>query len=229
MPNNYESTDNFELSLSSVNVLVAYAEDENKKGNDSNRLLFLKLSIVLMVSKFQVFVENVLAEFLYRIRTSELDYNCLPIHSRINSLKLNMDDKDVLIQLKNPEKYDQNLLVTLEKFFKELIKHCNHKDTILDEFLFNNRFPLGKTGTNELVGLFKQFEGKDIFENNIDMSKMDSLLNIRHNIIHQDANPSLTENMSIEYLDYLKVVSKFIDAYFKELLGKGQNTISSTA
>jgi hypothetical protein len=76
---------------------------------------------------------------------------------------------------------------------------------------------MGKTGSGELIKLFYQFENKNIFES-FDINTLDALLNIRHNIVHQDATPSITETTVSDYLFYIKNLSRFIDKYIYKLL-----------
>ena len=59
---NLEASQDFYTSLNSIDVLLDFAKSEDKKGNQDNRVLFLKLSVVSMVTKFQVFIENILKE-----------------------------------------------------------------------------------------------------------------------------------------------------------------------
>ena len=52
-------------------TLIDFAKQEDANGNQDNRILFLKLSVVAMVTKFQVFVETILKEFLYAFEESQ--------------------------------------------------------------------------------------------------------------------------------------------------------------
>ena len=61
MPYHYEATSEFMQSVSEVEKLTILASS-----NDENRTLFLKLAVVSLVTKFQVFVEKALNEYIGR-------------------------------------------------------------------------------------------------------------------------------------------------------------------
>lgn len=215
---NYEASKTFFLSLENIDTLIRYAKEEDKNNNENNRKLFLKLSIVLMITKFQVFIETILEEFLFKIRNGEFCYGKLSSFARLNSLKINVDKNHVDQNLNNPSKYNDKLLETITKNIHSMKKHCDCLESILEEFEINTKFPLGKTGTIELIDLFRQLDGRNIFENKIDLNTLDSLLNLRHNIIHQDATPALTETVATGYQLYVKNVCQFIDKYLNGYL-----------
>lgn len=67
-----DATENFFHAIDSVDILIDFARKENNEGHIKNYNLFLNLSVVSLVTKFQVFVENSLEEFLYQIQTNVL-------------------------------------------------------------------------------------------------------------------------------------------------------------
>ncbi len=216
MSYNFEATTDFQNSLSDINTLLDFAEKANTAQNDSNRMLFLKLSIVSMVTKFQVYVEKVLGEFLFQIRISKKKNKELPLHSRLNSMKLISTEYVLSNQLMNPETYNEAKYKEVNDYVVLLNMHCDQEGAICKEYCLNIRFPMGKTGVNELLGLFKQFEGKsNIFEAySIDIEKLNGILSMRQNIIHQDVNPSpLTEVLAKDYMSYIQSLAVCIDRY----------------
>ncbi len=99
----------------------------------------------------------------------------------------------------------------------------SHFDSILrkDNFNIKTSFPLGKTGSKELIDLFRQLEGKNIFkEKKIDLNILDSILQKRHLIIHQDRDPGLSEYEVLKYQFYLKELSKEIEKYINKFIKK---------
>ena len=62
MPLHYDATSDFHSAIAEVETLLTLASSD-----DANRTLFLKLSMVSIVTKFQVFVEKILAEFRYQL------------------------------------------------------------------------------------------------------------------------------------------------------------------
>ena len=207
----FEATRDFFVSLKEISILSKLASQD-----DGNRMLFLKLSVVSMVTKFQVYVEKVLKEFLFQIKTSKKLNNQLPLHVRLNSLRLLSSDYNLLKNLDNPEDYGNSKYKEVNQHVAVLIKHCDDGQPVCEEYCLNTKFPMGKTGANELLGLLRQIEGvKNIFEvDSIDIETLNAILNIRHNIIHQDANPApLTEVAIKGYMMYFRDMVFCIDKY----------------
>ena len=92
MAYHYEATSDFENSISEVDTLLELATSD-----DNNRVLFLKLSIVSAVTKFQVFVEKILEEFRYELNNKPS--RKLSTYIKMNSLRLSLNDSNVLIGL----------------------------------------------------------------------------------------------------------------------------------
>lgn len=220
MSYNFEATKDFQNSLGDIDTLLDFAERENAAKNDSNRTLFLKLSIVSMVTKFQVYVEKVLGELLFQVRNSKKKNKEFPLHSRLNSIKLISTGYVLSNQLMNPDAYSEIKYKEVNEHIVVLNRHCDQEGVICREYCLNIKFPMGKAGVNELLNLFKQFEGKNnIFEAySIDIEKLNGILNIRHNIIHQDINPSpLTEVLVRDYIGYFQSLVVCIDNYLSAL------------
>ena len=80
----YDATSDFHTSIAEVETLLTLASSD-----DTNRTLFLKLSIVSLVTKFQVFVEKILEDILHLIRkVSKVALERVPI-PRNGELKVN--------------------------------------------------------------------------------------------------------------------------------------------
>lgn len=92
MAYHYEATSDFENSISEIDTLLELATSD-----DNNRVLFLKLSIVSAVTKFQVFVEKILEEFRYELNNKPS--RKLSTYIKMNSLRLSLNDNNVLIGL----------------------------------------------------------------------------------------------------------------------------------
>ncbi len=220
MSYNFEATKDFQNSLEEINTLLSFAEKESLAQNDSNRMLFLKLSVVAMVTKFQVYVEKVLNEFLFKIRYSKKRNKELPLHSRLNSIKLISSNYPLSKLLENPKTYNEDRYDEVNNHVEILKMHCDQESVVCEDYCLNTKFPMGKTGVNELLDLFKQFEGNDnIFDSNsLDIEKLNGILGMRHNIIHQDVNPApLTEVFVKDYMNYIQSLVVCIDSYLNTL------------
>ncbi len=222
MPLHHEAANDFHTSLSAADTLLAFAKTEEQKGGDENRVLFLKLAIVLMVTRFQVFVESILKEFHYLLRENNIKFQKLPFHFRLNAIRLHSEDFIISKRLSNRESYNQQKFENVKNHIEKMRSHFIDS-SVEDLFLVQTKFPLGKTGQKELVDLFSQIEGKNIFESSaIDLNILDSILLLRHLIIHQDRASELTDGKTIEYLRYLKDLGMFIDQYLHDMLGSFQ-------
>ena len=73
MPYKFTATIDYINSEQKIKTLISFATKEGKKGNDDNRILFLKLGVVLLVTRFQVYVEKILDEFNTAYRVLHLE------------------------------------------------------------------------------------------------------------------------------------------------------------
>jgi hypothetical protein len=214
MPYLFEATDDYFYSERKINTLIDFAIKESAEGNDENRLLFLKLGVVFLVTRFQVYIENVLDEFNFKLGTSEKRHRELPLHLRLTTIKIQNESISVQRQLENPDNYNEGKLLEIKNQI-DLLNHLCNDDHLVDrESKIKSQFPLGRQGLNDLKYLFKQIEGIDIFENKgFDINKLNEILNIRHNIVHEDANPQLTEITLRDYKIFISTVVEYIDNY----------------
>jgi hypothetical protein len=134
----------------------------------------------------------------------------------LNSLKISSEDS-LCKKIEKQSSFQEDNYETLKSTFNSFRKHFLNNSYITNELKLKCKFPMGKTGSGELIKLFYQFENKNIFES-FDINTLDALLNIRHNIVHQDATPSITETTVSDYLFYIKNLSRFIDKYIYKLL-----------
>jgi len=214
MPYRFEATKDYLVSEQKIKTLIYFAKQEDKKGNDENRVLFLKLGVVILVTRFQVYVEKALAEFEYELKQANKLNGVLPLHLRLYSLKLHSEKNSIHGVLTNPLNFSKEKLTTVKSMISLLNEFCNDNGIIPSDLKFDTKFPLGKQGLNELKNLFKQIEGKNIFEDaKFDINKLNEILSRRHNIIHEDANEQLTELKVKEYQDFISRVVKHIDKY----------------
>lgn len=220
MEYHFDATEDFLVRQSEIHILLKTA---NEKSDEKDT--FLKLAVVSLVTKFQVYVESVMKEFLYHITSSNIRYNKISIYMRLNSIKIGIND-NALAKLSKHNKFDLDTSGKIKNYL-ESINYIIDENLVVDEKLkINTSFPLGRTGKGELLGLFKQIDGNDnIFkdkntgEDIIDIDQLDSLLQTRHLIIHQDRF-SQTENKIKEYINYLNDVVLFCDNYLNNKLAE---------
>lgn len=217
----FDATKDYQRSEQRVEILIKFAKQEGVWGHDENRNLFLKLGVVLIVTQFQVFVEKSLEEYHYLLKQSNKVNGQLPLHFRLNSLKLHIEQARIHQTLQNPTTYGLQKLNDIKAFVQDLDSICDDNATIPAHAEIAKKYPMGKQGLNELRSLFMQIEGKDIFENvKFDILKLNEILNRRHNIIHEDSNDQLTEVTVKNYKDFILKVVKHINTYLTTNLHK---------
>jgi hypothetical protein len=210
MPYNFEATTDFSNGVREIDSLLKYSQD-----NPEDQILFLKMSVISLVTKFQVFVEKILEEYKFKLKGKPC--TILPVYSRINSVRLAMKNS-YLNKLDNNRNYD---LECKNKIDKELKAFSYLKDDSLieDDFLIDGKFPLGRTGKKELISLFRQIQGDDnpfsAFDSEeFQFDKLDSVLQKRHLVIHQDRFNGSKNDIEKD-VQFVKKLSEYIDDYLK--------------
>ena len=210
MPLHYDATSDFHSAIAEVETLLTLASSD-----DANRTLFLKLSMVSIVTKFQVFVEKILAEFRYQL--NDKSSGKLPTHLKMNSLRISLEKNHSLTGLDKHREYTEDKKENIVRCLNS-ISYISDDNVIINADLnFNTKYPLGKTGRKELVDLIRQIDGnKEPFENfgNEKFEKLDSILLTRHAIIHQDRFNG-TDQTVRESVDFLKELADYIDEYLE--------------
>lgn len=219
----YEATNDFYQSASEVEILLELAKE-----SDTNRYLFLKLAIVSLVTKFQVFVESILEEFRYGLNNQHS--SALSTYILMNSLRLSLTDDNALVGLMKHNNYTEKKRERIIDYLASISYFSDRNQLIDDHFLFNTKYPLGKTGKNELISLLKQIDGNSnpfsgFGEDRID--KLDSLLQTRHLIIHRDRF-SGTEETLADSIVFVKELVAYIDGYLKDRLIEIENNETTT-
>lgn len=208
MSSRYEATSEFYASVAEVETLLNLASSD-----DANRTMFLKLSIVSLVTKFQVFVEKILEEFRYSLNGKSSAK--LPTYMKMNSLRIGLEKDNPLVGLTNHKNFTDKKKDNIVRYLNE-ISYISDDSVIIGETLqFNTKYPLGKTGRKELVDLLAQIDGnKEPFLEfgNEEFARLDSILLTRHSIIHQDRFNG-TEQTVKDSLEFLEKLVDYIDGY----------------
>lgn len=208
MPYHYEATSEFIQSISEVEKLTTLASSD-----EENRTMFLKLAVVSLVTKFQVFVEKVLEEFRYSINGTKSSN--LPLYMKMNAVRLSVLNGNPLLSMQSQKIFTEEKKNRLVSYLDSISFISDDDAEINDSFLFKTKFPLGKTGKGEIVELLSQIDGSENpFENFVadDFNKLDSVLQTRHLIIHQDRFTG-TEATVAGNITFLKNLVEYIDDY----------------
>ena len=152
----FDATGDFLKRQNEINILLEMAKEKDAETKD----LFLKLSVVSLVTKFQVYIEGLLKEFEYRLRHGNIKYKGLPLYMRLNSIKMDIE-KSPLNSLLRHDKFNENTQQKIAKYIYSIDHIVNEEQTVNDNLHIKTSFPLGRTGKTELLDLFKQIEGKE--------------------------------------------------------------------
>ncbi|MFV5961251.1 MAE_28990/MAE_18760 family HEPN-like nuclease [Bacillus sp. AK25] len=212
---NMQSFQNFTEALKEVEILTKLAEKLEKDENSYATLI--KSALLLLTAKFEVFLEDIVTEYIDTI-------NDMNITNLVLSNKLKITHSAVLLKklmdyIEHPNKDPEKIEV-----FKELSILWSNEENSVSPLKIPNKFNYGKHGSKEVQKLFKNIE-LDIFDKvTIYYNEEDSLLddkeeinmdviinnmtNQRNNIVHQDKSPNMTHKQIDSYLNTLNDFSK---------------------
>lgn len=218
MSSHYEATLGFRNSITEVETLITLADEDNE-----NRVLFLKLATVSAVTKFQVFVEEIMKEFRYNLNNKKSGQ--LSTYSKMNSLKMSLDEGNALMGLKSHNHFTDEKRNRVIQYIQSISYITDDESVVGNEFKFKTKFPLGRTGKNELIELVKQIDGDTspfASFGEEKFNRLDSILNIRHGIVHQDRFNG-TDITVKDSVDFLKELVEYMD----EMLDEKMKTIEA--
>lgn len=212
----FEPTETFINTLVKDNDTVkTLLVDADENGRD----LLLKLSVVGLVTKFQVFIENILSDFLYRLRHSNVRGGKLNDYIKMNSLYIQLNKEDDVLKKLRTAHGD---FIALKGRVSDEIKRFGYlyENVLIDDsFCFNTKFPIGKTGSDDLCRLLAQFDGDndplshELSGKSMDKGRLDELIGIRNSIVHKDKFGDCSEHKIDELVNTCKTVGIYVDEY----------------
>lgn len=214
----FDATEDFLRRQNEIDILLETAEEKNDDRKDT----FLKLAVVSLVTKFQVYIESVFKEFLYQIRNHNIKYKALPLYMKLNSVKIDVGN-NALVNLAKHNKFNEETKSKITDYISSISYIMEEEQLVNENLKLRTSFPLGRTGKEELLELFEQIQGeKNIFLNEngeeiIDLNQLDALLLTRHLIIHQDRF-SQTDTTIRDYQSYLYELVEYCDNYLYRCL-----------
>lgn len=188
-----DSIDQIRNNICEVDMLLDYASDNTE---DIKRYqMFIKASVVLLSTKFEVFLEDFIDEHSRMVLAGHTNSTI--------SIELKNEYIDTAIDLiretSNRTKKNQYLSMV-----SKLLVKSGESISTFSSIRPSTKFSFGKHGQKEIVALFerhglKAFITSDPIHNSLQI--MNSLFSIRNNVIHEDASPTLTHQTIKDHKD----------------------------
>ncbi len=201
-----ESVDDFRKKVSEIDILITYSE-RNKKDLEKFRL-FNKVSIVLLCSHFEAFVESFIAEHVDALRAS-YHSDTLPQYMKDNYIN---DTIRSLNGFSEPSKRTRPLSALFKLHDSKVFKMTDISDLEIDM-----KYSYGKHGQQETEKLFKKFGFKSFVESSgfqEPFRQINSAISIRNTIIHEGSAPSLSlldvKNCKSAFLGIVKALEEHV-------------------
>lgn len=194
-----DSIDNFTDSLREVDTLLEYAKKNTK--TPEKYQLFNKIAIILLVTKFEVFIENFFEEHLNR-QLNSLTKEMFPEQQRYAYLESAISKMNEFGQKTNKKE-------PLAKELSKLYQSSGGNLSSIRVIAPSTNFPNGKHGQKDMNRLFENHGLKDFISRAEIVSlfgHINSCIGIRNSVIHQDAAPTLTHQ---EVAKHKKTMQEF--------------------
>lgn len=194
-----DSIQDFFESLKEIDILITYAQ--RNQSDIIKYRLFNKSAVILLLTKFENFIETFLEEHSYEMLENHTN------HSISHDMKVKYISNAVDKANGIPD--DEKKSKIIEKLSCLIVKE---ETTLYDlkDFRPRTAFNYGKHGSTEIEKMFALHAfGKFIGSQEVRMllKNIDSLIAIRNNIIHQDATPSLTHQ---DIMNHKNHIMKFV-------------------
>lgn len=213
----------FNNALEEVSFLLDFAN--NCESTPKKYAALNKSALLLLTSKFEVFVEDVVREYIEEINLMKLTVPLISDHLKMKHSITRI--KELVDIIEHPNKEEKRIEV-----FKEIAKLWSDQHETFDELNIPNKFNYGKHGSKEMEKLFKNIEIENVFETIIIYTDAENSLlgseevidlkgiinnitNQRNKITHQDQSPNVTHQEIQGYVDHLSSFSKELCEYLQ--------------
>lgn len=233
MCNKFESLHKFNVALREVIILIRrFKLEESKSRTISN--IYLKSALILLTSKFEAFLENVVSEYIDKLNNL-LSVEQLPEIIKVHHTKEQMENFYFCFQ-KTKEQDKRNKIINYMKDLSLLWQN----DTSAKPIKISNKFNFGRHGQEAINDLFYRIGFENILdeititekiktidgdeEEQIDFkAKINEITNKRNTIIHNDTSITFTKEELICYIQYLKQFSNKLAIMMEEKITEYKN------
>lgn len=218
-----EAGSEFEVSLKEFDLLMDMSVKADEDGKDEQYAVFLKCALLLLTSKFECFLEELVEEVSNWIKSENIPCSALPIemathytHRRSCNLESH---------------YNQARFEEIRVSSTALAKFWLDHDS--GDFEIDCKFSYGKHGEKEVAKLLRRIGVPEPFDvitveidhadgntQQVDMAGIvNSLTAIRNNVLHQNASPQLTHFFLLEKHACLLKFSSGLVSHVEAMLG----------
>ena len=208
-----DSIDDLRNNISEIDVLIECAR-RREHGSVKAYQLFNKVSIVLLATKFETFIEHFIDEHSQRILNGHTNKTISP--------ELKDEYFESAIELISNEKKKSEK----KALFKSLYNLFSDNENSISDIMNicpSRKFNYGRHGQKEIEKLFARhglggfIKGEEV-RNCVTL--MNSLISIRNNVIHEDCTPSLTHQIVLQHkrniIKFAELLEKDIEKNKKE-------------
>jgi len=220
----FSCVEDFKESLSEVRIILARAKKFQKYPREYN--ICIKSALLFLVAKFEVFLEDLVFEYIQMIEHQGLSPEHFPEILKLYSLDKLVSDTFVL----DVRKHRSRALQTVNKISKLCVGN-----EIIDSIDIDKSFNYGKHGEKEIIHLFSRigieniFSLCDIYEMQETVSgrtrikinlvaDINSITAHRNNILHNDITPNITHDQISLYKKHLTQFSSKIKKILNQKL-----------
>ena len=188
-----DSIDQIRNNIGEVDMLLDYAS--NNTGNIKQYQMFIKASVVLLSTKFEVFLEEFIDEHSRMVLAGHTNAT---ISTELKNKYIDTA-VDMVRETNNRTKKNQYLSMV-----SKLLTNSGESISTFSSIRPSTKFSFGKHGQKEIEALFerhglKTFITSEPIRNSLQI--MNSLFSIRNNVIHEDASPTLTHQTINDHKD----------------------------
>lgn len=224
--NDFESYQKLDIALNEVKTLTDFAFENET--NQAGYSALNKSSLLLLTSKFEVFVEDVIQEYIDKINQMNLNNTDISEYMKIKHTISKLKELNSSLEHEHKKEKGVQILKSISKLWHESEERFNSLEV-------SNKFNYGKHGSKELQKLFNNIEINNIFEtiilysdsqdslldevNTIDFFAIfNNIVSLRNLITHQDITPNLTHRQIEGYIKIFDDFSKKLCDYLSSSL-----------
>lgn len=224
----FDNYDDFQIALEEVEALIEAAKEfENK--HEKKYSAAKKSALLLLTAKFENFVETVAEAYIEKINTLQIVPNKIP-DALLLQHTFQALEKIETLKLKHKQQKAKDT-------FKNLALLWATTDIPIT-LNIQTKFNYGEHGEKELIRLFETIGIDDIFSEVTVFKQQESLLdqieeqeinikesfnsvtNLRNNIIHQDASPSIGIESVEQYKEDLQLFAENLIVFLERKINE---------